>query len=80
MPPTAKITPMAPVSFSRVCATCGHRLLRVVLDTGERLEVDTQRRCWVSTGREHSGIPVYSGSRAYPEHPTDCPGKGERNA
>lgn len=74
MLPKANTTARAPVSPSRVCGLCGHRLLTVVLDNGAKLEVDAQRRCWVSTGREANGLPIYSSSRAYSEHAPDCLG------
>lgn len=80
MPPRAKTPTSAPASLSRVCGRCGHRLLTVMLDNGVKLEVDTQRRCWVGTGREENGLPVYSGSRAYPEHAPDCLGEGDVHA
>lgn len=59
-------------SSTRVCNSCGHRLITVRLDTGHIIELDTQRQCYVMTGRELDGLKVYVESRAYVRHYDDC--------
>ena len=65
-------TPTPTLPTTRLCPTCGHRLIAVILDTGMRLELDTQIHCYVISGREQEGLPVYVPSRSFVEHSQVC--------
>jgi len=81
MPHPTTTPTLVPATATHRCPHCHHVILRVAMEEGEVLHLDTSQQTYVITTREtRDRTPIVVPSRGYPVHALRCFDLGDSHA